>query len=340
MHAQNTRGVNGNLNFTGQYSTVGGTSGLGFADFVTGQLSAFGQGRPFYDNDKSDYYGLYVQDAWRVGTHLTVNLGLRFEPYLPQRNTDGYVEAFSMTNFLAGKIGTPPVSNPVLTPPAGLIFPGDRRLSSEQPVQLPRESLAAPRRSRVGSVRRRQDLRPRVLRPALRHAAPVLLHSRLQQSALGRDANPQRRAVPAVEPLGRLSRRRSLRAEHRHREVLRILPDQRRLCRVRHASGLAPDQHLEPLDSAPVRQVAALGFVPGQPHRTPVVQPRAESADLHPRHLRRGTVRPDGPRTLLQHQRQQHRRAPQAHPRESRPGDRGTAPSHTSTPAPPPATTA
>ena len=66
-----------------------------------------------------------MQDAWRVGAHLTVNLGLRFEPYLPQRNTDGYVEAFSMTNFLAGKIGTPPVSNPVLTPPAGLIFPGD-----------------------------------------------------------------------------------------------------------------------------------------------------------------------------------------------------------------------
>jgi hypothetical protein len=125
MHAQNTRGVNGNLNFTGQYSTVGGTQGLGYADFVTGQLSAFGQGRPFYDNDKSDYYGLYVQDAWRAGAHLTVNLGLRFEPYLPQRNTDGYVEAFSMSNFLAGKIGTPPVSNPVLTPPAGLIFPGD-----------------------------------------------------------------------------------------------------------------------------------------------------------------------------------------------------------------------
>ena len=125
MHALNTRGVNGNLNFTGQYSTVGGTTGLGYADFVTGQLSAFGQGRPFYDNDKSDYYGLYVQDAWRLSPHLTMNLGLRFEPYLPQRNTDGYVEAFNMSNFLAGKIGTPPTANPVLTPPAGLIFPGD-----------------------------------------------------------------------------------------------------------------------------------------------------------------------------------------------------------------------
>ena len=125
MHAQNTRGVNGNLTFTGQYSTVGGTTGLGYADFVTGQLNAFGQGRPFYDDDKSDYYGLYVQDAWRVGPHLSVNMGLRFEPYLPQHNMDGYVETFSLPNFLAGKIGTPPVASPVLTPPAGLIFPGD-----------------------------------------------------------------------------------------------------------------------------------------------------------------------------------------------------------------------
>jgi hypothetical protein len=125
MHAQNTRGVNGNLNFTGQFSTVGGTTGLGYADFVTGQLSAFGQGRPFYDDDKSDYYGLYVQDAWRVSAHLSLNLGLRFEPYLPQRNTDAYVEAFSMANFLVSKVGTPPKSTPVLTPPPGLIFPGD-----------------------------------------------------------------------------------------------------------------------------------------------------------------------------------------------------------------------
>jgi Carboxypeptidase regulatory-like domain len=125
LHAQNTRNVNGALNFTGQFSTVGGTTGLGYADFVTGQLNAFSQGRPFYDNDKSDYYGLYIQDAWRVSQHLSVNLGVRFEPYLPQRNTDGYVEAFSMANFLANKIGTPPVATPVLTPPAGLIFPGD-----------------------------------------------------------------------------------------------------------------------------------------------------------------------------------------------------------------------
>ena len=44
MHAQNVRGVNGNLNFTGQYSNAAGTTGLGYSDFVTGQLNAFGQG--------------------------------------------------------------------------------------------------------------------------------------------------------------------------------------------------------------------------------------------------------------------------------------------------------
>ncbi len=125
LHAQNTRGVNGQLSFTGQYSTVGGTTGLGYADFVTGQLNAYSQGRPFYDDDKSDYYGLYVQDSWRLSSHLSVNIGLRFEPYLPQRNTDDYVETFSLSNFAAGIVGTPPVSTPALTPPAGLVFAGN-----------------------------------------------------------------------------------------------------------------------------------------------------------------------------------------------------------------------
>jgi hypothetical protein len=56
--------------------TVGGTIGLWYSDFFTGRLNNLGQGRPFYDNDKSDYYGLYVQDAWACGRALSVNIGL------------------------------------------------------------------------------------------------------------------------------------------------------------------------------------------------------------------------------------------------------------------------
>ncbi len=83
-HAQNTRGVNGNLNFTGQFSNATATTGIlgeGYADFITAQMNGMTRGRPFYDDDQSNYYGFYVQDAWRATSHLTVNLGLRFEPF-------------------------------------------------------------------------------------------------------------------------------------------------------------------------------------------------------------------------------------------------------------------
>ena len=88
--------MNGALNFTGQYSDRWRDDRPRLCRLCTGQLNAYSQGRPFYDDDQSDYYGLYVQDAWRVSSHFTVNMGLRFEPYLPQRNTDDYVETFSM----------------------------------------------------------------------------------------------------------------------------------------------------------------------------------------------------------------------------------------------------
>ena len=88
-------------------------------------MNGFSQGRPFYDDDQSNYYGFYAQDAWRATSHLTVNLGLRCEPFRPQNNTDNYVDFFSYANYTAGIVDAPPKANPVLTPPAGLIFSGD-----------------------------------------------------------------------------------------------------------------------------------------------------------------------------------------------------------------------
>ncbi len=66
MHAQNTRGVNGNLSFTGQFSNSTNTFGIigeGYADFLTGQMNGL---QPYflllYDDDQSNYYGFYAQD--------------------------------------------------------------------------------------------------------------------------------------------------------------------------------------------------------------------------------------------------------------------------------------
>ena len=83
----NNRPTNGAFTFNGQ-----GT-GLSLADFMLGIVSGgFLQGNPVYDNDHSDYVGAYAQDNWRVRPNLTVNLGLRWEPFLPVQNTDSLGE--------------------------------------------------------------------------------------------------------------------------------------------------------------------------------------------------------------------------------------------------------
>ena len=78
----NNRPTNGAFTFNGQ------STGLSLADFMVGAVSGgFLQGNPVYDYDHSDYVGAYAQDNWRVRSNLTLNLGLRWEPFLPVQNT-------------------------------------------------------------------------------------------------------------------------------------------------------------------------------------------------------------------------------------------------------------
>jgi hypothetical protein len=63
-----------------------GTTGLGFATFVTGGVTQFqryvSQTTNAKEFQKRDFF--YVQDTWRVSPKLTVNLGLRYELYFPE----------------------------------------------------------------------------------------------------------------------------------------------------------------------------------------------------------------------------------------------------------------
>jgi hypothetical protein len=111
----NNRPTNGAFTFNGQ-----GT-GLSLADFMLGVVSGgFLQGNPVYDYDHSDYVGAYAQDNWRVASNLTVNVGLRWEPFLPVKNTYSWVSHFEQSRFDQNIHSTVyPLA------PAGLMFPGD-----------------------------------------------------------------------------------------------------------------------------------------------------------------------------------------------------------------------
>jgi carboxypeptidase family protein len=110
----NNRPTNGQFTFSGQ------TTGLGLADFMLGRVSGFVQGNPVFDFDRNDYVGAYVQDEWKLRPNLTLNAGLRWEPYLAIKNSKDYVSNFDEGRFDAGIRST-------VYPqaPPGLLFPGD-----------------------------------------------------------------------------------------------------------------------------------------------------------------------------------------------------------------------
>src|SRR5262245_22013890 len=105
----------------GQFTFNGQTTGLPLADFLTGSVSNFVQGNPVFDYDDHNYVGAYAQDNWRIRSDLSLNVGVRWEPFIPLQNTLGYASHFDLERFKAGAKST-------VYPqaPAGLIFPGDQ----------------------------------------------------------------------------------------------------------------------------------------------------------------------------------------------------------------------
>ncbi|MFB3855093.1 MAG: carboxypeptidase regulatory-like domain-containing protein [Vicinamibacterales bacterium] len=104
----------------GQFSFNGSILGLGLADFMLGRMSSFMQGNMVWDYHHHLYYGAYVQDDWKPRSNLTINYGLRWEPFNPIQNTAGYSNHFSKEWFDQGRR-----SKMFPQAPAGLMFPGD-----------------------------------------------------------------------------------------------------------------------------------------------------------------------------------------------------------------------
>ena len=60
-----------------------------------GELSTFIQSAPNTLDMKQRYFGLYAQDTWTLSPNMTLNYGLRWEPWFPQQHQNGAIYNFS-----------------------------------------------------------------------------------------------------------------------------------------------------------------------------------------------------------------------------------------------------
>ena len=104
----------------GNYNFNGTATGLGMGDFLTGRLTSLTQGSPTNWSSQQTYIGTFAADVWKVTPKLTLNYGLRWEPFLPLHLTEGAVYGFSFDRFRQGIRSTV-----IPGGPAGLYFPGD-----------------------------------------------------------------------------------------------------------------------------------------------------------------------------------------------------------------------
>jgi len=104
-----------NNNSGAQFLFDGSQSRDALADFLLGRARSSQQASPLDSDQRYTVIGLFLQDAWKVHSRVTVNLGLRYELFPAWEERYG-----KLTSFVEGARSTR-----FPTAPAGLVFPGD-----------------------------------------------------------------------------------------------------------------------------------------------------------------------------------------------------------------------
>jgi hypothetical protein len=124
----------------GQFTFNGATSGDGLADLLIGRFSGLTDGNVISDYLRQTVIAGYVQDAFRPTSHLSINLGVRWEPSVPAYDKYGRGNQFSFPLFTQGWH-----SSVYPTAPAGLIFTGDKENKYGKALTAPHWATFSPR---------------------------------------------------------------------------------------------------------------------------------------------------------------------------------------------------
>jgi len=119
-YSHGTNDIVNNFRANGQFAFTNsaGFTGNALADFLLGKFATLTQGAGEYKNTITNSPAFFIQDDYRVSRKLTLNLGLRWDPFIPY--TDG-------NNKIAGF--RPGIKSQVyVNAPIGLVYPGDPAL--------------------------------------------------------------------------------------------------------------------------------------------------------------------------------------------------------------------
>lgn len=121
VHAEISKiDVNNQSNLPGAFTFNSNNTGYALASLQLGYLYQFIQASGQYMNIRNHFLGFYGQDSWKVSQRLTLNYGIRYEPFYPWNEIMHRIERFDPSAYADGRTSTVYVNAP-----KGLLFPGD-----------------------------------------------------------------------------------------------------------------------------------------------------------------------------------------------------------------------
>jgi hypothetical protein len=113
--------VNNLFEQPGQFTFNANNTGDAMASFLFGYLGQFVQASGQFFNPRGKFQGAYAQDSWKFTRNLTLDYGVRYEPFMPWHEIQGRMGSFFPTLWASG---THSVKYPLA--PAGMLFAGDQ----------------------------------------------------------------------------------------------------------------------------------------------------------------------------------------------------------------------
>lgn len=118
--------VNNEFRQPGSFTFNANNTGDALASFLFGYVYEFSQASGQFFDGRAKFYGAYAEDVWKVTPRVTLDLGVRYEPFIPWKEIQGRMGGFFPALWASGTHSTK-----FPNAPAGLLFAGDPGFNSQ-----------------------------------------------------------------------------------------------------------------------------------------------------------------------------------------------------------------